>query len=66
MSGRDMAALSRGLEEATTFPYLESRIKQVHNLGDKLKDFGIPVLEPFGGHAIYVDGTKFLPHVPRD
>ncbi len=66
MSGRDMAALARGLEEATTFGYLESRIKQVHYLGQKLHDMGIPVQEPFGGHAIFVDATRFLPHVPRE
>jgi tryptophanase len=66
MSGRDMAALARGLEEATTFAYLESRIKQVHYLGQKLHDMGIPVQEPFGGHAIFVDATRFLPGVPRE
>ncbi len=63
MSGRDMAALAQGLEEATTFDYLESRIKQVHYLGYLLKENGIPVLEPFGGHAIFIDANRFLPHV---
>ncbi len=66
MSGRDMAALAQGLEEATTFAYLESRIKQVHYLGQMLHDMEIPVQEPFGGHAIFVDATRFLPHVPRE
>jgi tryptophanase len=66
MSGRDMAALAQGLEEATTFGYLESRIRQVHYLGQKLHDMGIPVQEPFGGHAIFVDATRFLPQVPRE
>lgn len=66
MSGRDMAALAQGLEEATTFGFLESRINQVHYLGQKLHDIGIPVQEPFGGHAIFVDATRFLPNVPRE
>jgi tryptophanase len=66
MSGRDMAALAQGLEEATTFAYLESRVKQVHYLGEQLKQKGIPVQEPFGGHAIFVDATRFLPQVPRE
>jgi tyrosine phenol-lyase len=66
MSGRDMAALAQGLQEATTFAYLESRIRQVHYLGRVLHDMGIPVLEPFGGHAIFVDATRFLPLVPRE
>jgi tryptophanase len=66
MSGRDMAALAQGLHEATTFEFLESRIKQVHYLGGLLREGGVPVLEPFGGHAIFVDATKFLPQVPRE
>lgn len=66
MAGRDMAALSVGLLEATTFTFLESRIKQVHYLGDKLKSSGIPIQEPFGGHAIFLDAKKFLPEVPKE
>jgi len=66
MSGRDMAALAQGLEEATDFEYLESRVKQVHYLGGLLREAGIPVQEPFGGHAIFVDATRFLPLVPRE
>ncbi|MEN8202709.1 MAG: tryptophanase, partial [Bacteroidota bacterium] len=66
MSGRDMAALAQGLEEATTFEYLESRIKQVHYLGQQLHDRGIPVQEPFGGHAIFIDASRFLPHVRKE
>jgi tryptophanase len=66
MSGRDMAALAQGLEEAVSFPYLESRIKQVHYLGQALHDQEIPVQEPFGGHAIFVDAGRFLPQVPQE
>ena len=64
MSGRDMAALAVGLDEATEFDYLHARISQIEYLGNKLKEAGIPLLEPFGGHAIYVDAKDFLPHIP--
>ncbi|MEX0981487.1 MAG: tryptophanase [Bacteroidales bacterium] len=66
MAGRDMAALKVGLMEATTFEFLDSRIRQVRYLGEQLKEYHIPVQEPFGGHAIFVDAKKFLPEVPRE
>jgi tryptophanase len=66
MSGRDMNALARGLYEGTEFSYLESRINQVAHLGTKIKEYGVPVLEPFGGHAIFIDAKKFLPGVPKE
>jgi tryptophanase len=66
MSGRDMNALAQGLYEGTELSYLESRIKQVAGLGKKMKDYGIPVLEPFGGHAIFIDAKKFLPIIPKE
>jgi tryptophanase len=55
MSGRDMNALAQGLYEGTEFNYLETRIEQVAYLGKLLSDYGIPVQQPFGGHAIFVD-----------
>ncbi len=64
MSGRDMNALAQGLYEGTEFDYLETRIGQVAFLGQLLKDAGIPVQYPFGGHAIFVDAKRFLPQVP--
>lgn len=66
MSGRDMNALAQGLYEGTEFDYLESRIGQVAYLGNKLKEYGVPVLNPFGGHAIFIDAKRFLPNVPRE
>jgi tryptophanase len=65
-AGRDMAALAQGLREATEFDYLESRISQVAFLGEQLKSYGIPVQEPFGGHAIFMDALRFFPQIPRE
>lgn len=66
MSGRDMNALAQGLYEGTEYLYLESRINQVSGLGTRMKEYGIPVLEPFGGHAIFIDAKKFLSHIPKE
>jgi tryptophanase len=66
MSGRDMNALARGLYEGTEFDYLDTRIGQVAFLGNKLQEYGVPVQQPFGGHAIFVDARRFLPKVPRE
>lgn len=66
MAGRDMAALSAGLLEVCTLEFLDSRIRQVHYLGEQLKKHDIPVQQPFGGHAIFVDAKKFLPAIPKE
>ncbi|PIR14643.1 MAG: tyrosine phenol-lyase [Flavobacteriales bacterium CG11_big_fil_rev_8_21_14_0_20_35_7] len=66
MNGRDMGALAVGLDEATEFDYLESRVEQVAYLGQKLVEYGVPVQKPFGGHAIFLDANKFVPNIPRE
>jgi tryptophanase len=66
MSGRDMNALAVGLDEGTEFDYLDTRIRQVAYLGAKLDEYGIAYQRPAGGHAIFVDAQKVLPHVPRE
>ncbi len=66
MNGRDMGALAVGLDEATEFDYLESRVEQVRYLGEKLEEFGVPVQHPIGGHAIFIDANKFVPTIPQN
>ena len=66
MSGRDMNALAQGLYEGTEFPFLESRVGQVAYLGNKLKGYGVPVQEPIGGHAVFIDAKRFLPQLPKE
>jgi len=66
MSGRDMEAMAKGLEEILDENYLETRIKQVEYLGNKLIEANIPIIQPIGGHAVYIDVKRFLPHIPQD
>ncbi len=66
MSGRDMNALAIGLDEGTEFEYLETRIKQVAYLGQKLDEYNVPYQRPAGGHAIFIDAKKVLPNVPKE
>lgn len=66
MNGRDMNALATGLDENTEFDNLETRIRQVEYLAKKLDEYGIPYQRPAGGHAIFVDATKVLTHVPKN
>jgi tryptophanase len=61
-----MNALARGLYEGTEYEFLESRIRQVGNLAEKMKNFGVPLVEPTGGHAVFIDAVSFLQHIPRE
>ncbi len=66
LAGRDLEAVARGLREVLDPRYLLHRIEQVAYLGQRLKDARIVVVEPFGGHGIYLDGGAFLQHLPRN
>ena len=66
LAGRDLEAISRGLEEILEEDFLEHRIAQVHYLGKLLDDAGVPIYKPVGGHAVYILADKFLLHISRD
>ena len=66
LAGRDLEAVAQGLEEIVDENYLQYRIRSIEYLGDKLVNAGIPIIEPPGGHAIYIDAKRFLPNIPQD
>ncbi|QFH68458.1 tyrosine phenol-lyase [Enterobacter sp. E76] len=66
LAGRDMEAMAIGLREAMQYEYIEHRIKQVRYLGEKLKSAGVPIVEPIGGHAVFLDARRFCPHLSQD
>jgi len=66
LAGRDMEAMARGIEEMVQFDNIKARIGQIEYCGKQLEKYGIPMVYPFGGHAIFLDAKKFLPHLKQD
>jgi len=65
LAGRDLEAMARGIEEAVQLDHLRARIGQVRYVGEHLEALGIPIVRPIGGHAIFLDARRFLPHLDQ-
>jgi tyrosine phenol-lyase len=66
LAGRDLEAVAVGLQEALHEDYLKYRIASTAYLGNHIAEHGVPIVQPPGGHAIYIDARAFLPHIPTD
>jgi len=65
LAGRDMEAMARGVEEAVQEDHIRARVGQIEYVGKKLLDGNVPIVVPIGGHAIFLDAKRFLPHIPQ-
>ncbi len=66
LAGRDMEAMAIGIGESVSDEHIKARIGQVIYLGEKMMEYGVPIVKPIGGHGIFVDAKKFLPHIPQN
>jgi tyrosine phenol-lyase len=65
-AGRDMEAMAVGIREMVDDQYIAHRVNQVRYLGQQLVDADVPVVEPIGGHAVFLDARRFLPHLDQE
>jgi tyrosine phenol-lyase len=66
LAGRDMEAIAQGIYEMVDDDYIAYRIGQVRHLGSQLIDAGVPIVLPIGGHAVFLDARRFLPHLDQE
>lgn len=66
LAGRDLEAMAIGIEESVRQDHIRARIGQVEYLGNRLLEAGVPIVRPIGGHGIFLNAAKMLPHVPRE
>jgi len=66
MAGRDMEAVAVGIEESLHDDHIRARVGQVRYLGEKMAEWGIPLVQPIGGHGVFVDARAFLPHITQE
>ena len=66
MACRDMEAMAIGLRESMQFEYIQHRVKQVRYLGERLLEAGVPIVQPVGGHAVFLDARRFCSHLTQD
>lgn len=66
IAGRDMEAIAVGIKESLSDAHQAARVGQVEYLGQKMEEYGVPLVKPFGGHGIFVDAKAFLPHLTQD
>jgi tyrosine phenol-lyase len=65
LAGRDMEAMARGIEEMVQYDNIRARIGQIEYFGQKLDEWGIPIVKPIGGHAVFLDAKRFFPNMPQ-
>ena len=65
LAGRDMEAMAIGILESVNDNHIHARVGQVIYLGEKMIEYGVPIVKPIGGHGIFLDAKKFLPHIPQ-